>query len=86
MITKRVWRIASLVGILLITIIPVAVASGQVESDNTISFAGSGGYPPFNYITESGEVIGFDVDVATEIASRLGYEMKYVTTSWDGII
>ena len=86
MMTKRVWRIVALVGILLIAVLPVIVASGQQEKENTMSFAGSGGYPPFNYITESGDVIGFDVDVASEIASRLGKEMKYVTTSWDGII
>ena len=86
MMTKRVWRIVALVGILLVAVLPVIVASGQQESENTISFAGSGGYPPFNYITDDGDVIGFDVDVATEIASRLGMEMKYVTTSWDGII
>ena len=86
MMTKQVWRIVALVGILLIAVLPVIVASGQQESTNSISFAGSGGYPPFNYITESGDVIGFDVDVATEIASRLGMEMEYVTTSWDGII
>lgn len=86
MMTKQVWRSMALVGILLIAVLPIIVASGQQESSNTISFAGSGGYPPFNYITETGDVIGFDVDVATEIASRLNMEMEYVTTSWDGII
>jgi len=86
MMTKRVWRIVTLVGILLIAVLPIIVASGQQESTNSISFAGSGGYPPFNYITETGDVIGFDVDVAEEIATRLGMDMEYVTTSWDGII
>ncbi|WP_366923338.1 ABC transporter substrate-binding protein [Metallumcola ferriviriculae] len=51
-----------------------------------ISFAGSGGYPPFNFVNEKDEVVGFDVDVANEIATRLGMDMKYVTTAWDGII
>jgi polar amino acid transport system substrate-binding protein len=61
-------------------------AGGKKESADTISFAGSGGYPPFNFITDDGDVDGFDVDVAKEIADRLGKELDYVTTAWDGII
>ncbi len=62
-------------------------AAGQQEAAvETISFAGSGGYPPFNFITDQGDVDGFDVDVAGEIANRLDRELDYVTTSWDGII
>jgi len=63
-------------------------ANGQGEGDSAdvIQFAGSGGYPPFNYFNDSDEVVGFDVDVAREIADRLGYELNYVTTAWDGII
>lgn len=61
-------------------------AGGQKDTSNTISFAGSGGYPPFNYMTEEGTVIGFDVDVASEIAKRLEKELDYKTTAWDGII
>ncbi|QEN04095.1 transporter substrate-binding domain-containing protein [Thiospirochaeta perfilievii] len=60
-------------------------ASGNKE-EGVIMFAGSGGYPPFNFITESNEVDGFDVDVAKEIAKRLDLELEYVTTAWDGII
>src|SRR5690554_5214571 len=85
--TKRLWKTFATVGILLLAIMPVAFAQGQSEADdNTISFAGSGGYPPFNYMNDKGEVEGFDVDVAQEIADRLGMEMEYVTTAWDGII
>ena len=73
-------------GIILVCTIPSLFAQAQSESANTISFAGSGGYPPFNYITDSGDVIGFDVDVAQEIADRLGRTMEYKTTAWDGIV
>lgn len=84
--TKRLWKLLTAVGILLMAIIPSAFAQGQEEREDTISFAGSGGYPPFNYLDESGEVIGFDVDVAREIADRLGKTLEYKTTAWDGII
>ena len=42
-------------------------------------------YPPFESI-EDGEAVGFDVDVAAEIADRLGLELEVVTTAWEGII
>lgn len=72
--------------VLLLTPAAVLLAGGQQESENSISFAGSGGYPPFNYVTDEGDVIGFDVDVAAEIAERMGRELEYKTTAWDGII
>lgn len=86
MYTKRLWKLLATVGILLFIAIPATFAQGQKDSSDTISFAGSGGYPPFNFLNESGEVIGFDVDVAQEIADRLGMRMEYKTTAWDGII
>lgn len=43
-------------------------------------------YPPFESIDESGEPEGFDVDIAAELADRLGLELEVVTTAWEGII
>ncbi len=44
-------------------------------------------YPPFEYTDEkTGKYTGFDVDLMTEIAKRLGLEVKFVNTAWDGII
>jgi ABC-type amino acid transport substrate-binding protein len=39
-------------------------------------------YPPFEYI-EEGEMIGFDVDLANEIAKRLGKEIRLESIKWD---
>jgi polar amino acid transport system substrate-binding protein len=43
-------------------------------------------YPPFSYIDDSGEVVGFDVDISKEIAKRLGVEYKVETPSWEIIV
>jgi polar amino acid transport system substrate-binding protein len=42
-------------------------------------------YPPQSSVTKSGEYEGFDIDVATEIAERLGVEVEWETPSWDVI-
>lgn len=41
-------------------------------------------YPPFEN-KEGDEFVGFDVDMATEIADRLDLELELVSTAWDGI-
>lgn len=43
-------------------------------------------YPPFESIDEKGEPVGFDVDIAREIARRLGLELEVVSVKWEGII
>ncbi|MDR2605744.1 MAG: ABC transporter substrate-binding protein [Oscillospiraceae bacterium] len=44
------------------------------------------GYPPMEYLADDGVTpIGFDVDVATELAARLGLELKLEDTAWDAI-
>jgi polar amino acid transport system substrate-binding protein len=40
-------------------------------------------YPPFSALNEKGEIAGFDVDVAREIAKRLGVDMKAETPSFE---
>lgn len=84
--TKKLYRFMLVVGLFLMFVSSSLGAQAQKEKSASLSFAGSGGYPPFNYLTETGDVAGFDVDVAQEIANRLGKELAYVTTSWDGIV
>src|SRR5262249_6536461 len=42
-------------------------------------------YPPFSFLNSSNQMDGFDVDVAKEIAKRLGVELEHVTPGWDVI-
>lgn len=43
-------------------------------------------YPPQSFLDEqTGEYEGFDIDVATEIADRLGVEVAWEAPSWDVI-
>ncbi len=42
-------------------------------------------YPPMEYKDDKGNTIGFDIDIAKEIARRLGKEPQFVSTAWDGV-
>jgi polar amino acid transport system substrate-binding protein len=52
----------------------------RVNKAGSISFAMSGGYPPFNYYNDENELVGFDVDVCKEVAKRLDVEFEPITT------
>jgi polar amino acid transport system substrate-binding protein len=41
-------------------------------------------YPPLENV-EAGEFVGFDIDLAKEVAERLGLEAEIINTAWDGI-
>jgi polar amino acid transport system substrate-binding protein len=44
------------------------------------------GYPPMEYYAEDGKTpLGFDVELAKAVAAKLGLEVKFVDTAWDGI-
>ncbi len=43
-------------------------------------------YAPFNYRTESGDLAGYDVDVAKGVAEIIGAELEFVCQQWDGMI
>ena len=42
-------------------------------------------YPPFSFLDVDKTMDGFDVDVAKEVAKRLGVEVEQVTPGWDMI-
>jgi ABC-type amino acid transport substrate-binding protein len=42
-------------------------------------------FPPFEYIDETGAVAGLDVELAGELARRLGVQAHFVVTTYDGL-
>ena len=58
----------------------------RIKNAGQISFAMEGTFPPFNFYSDKNELVGFDVDVAREMASRLGVRFRPVITEWSGII
>ncbi len=44
------------------------------------------GYPPFEDFAQDGVTpVGYDIDFANELAAKLGVELVFINTAWDGI-
>lgn len=53
-----------------------------IKKRGTIKVGTEGTYPPFTFKNEKGELQGFDVDIISEIAKRLGVKAEFVPTEW----
>ena len=66
-----------------------SVAPGGDQSLEKIKAAGKfivgldDSYPPMGYRDEKNEIVGFDIDLAREVASRLGVEVEFQPIDWD---
>ncbi len=59
----------------------------KVKNSGKIIIGTEGTYPPFTYHdSTTNELTGFDVDIALEVAKRLGVEAVFLETAWDGLL
>ncbi len=64
----------------------IAPPSGLI-APGTLTVGSDTTYPPLEYInTATNQATGFDIDLITAIAQRMGLQTKVVTTSFDTII
>jgi putative lysine/arginine/ornithine/histidine/octopine transport system substrate-binding protein len=59
------------------------IGSAQAEK---IRIATEGAYPPFNMKDTSGQLTGFDVDIAKALCAQMKADCEIVAQDWDGII
>lgn len=58
---------------------------GKVKAADKIVMSTDPEYPPQSSLADDGSYEGFDIDVGTEIAKRLGVEIAFETPSWEAI-
>jgi polar amino acid transport system substrate-binding protein len=58
----------------------------RIQEEGVVRVSTDPAYPPQSFLNEdTGEYEGFDIDVATEIANRLGVDVEWIAPSWDRI-
>ncbi len=53
--------------------------------DGVLTVATEGTYRPFTFHDASGELVGYDVEVAEAVAEKLDLEVRFQETQWDAI-
>ncbi|CAM3145552.1 amino acid ABC transporter substrate-binding protein [Filibacter tadaridae] len=57
----------------------------KVQDEGELVIGTEGTYPPFTFHDEKGELTGFDVEIAEEVAKRLDVKPVFLETQWDAI-
>lgn len=74
------WLLAAIVASTAVT------GAAQAKEWKQIRFGIEGAYPPFSWTEASGELKGFDVDIANALCKEMEARCKIVAQDWDGII
>ena len=57
-----------------------------IKQAGVIKVGTSADYPPFESVDASGNKVGFDIELMTEIAKRLGVDLEWVDMPFDSLI
>jgi polar amino acid transport system substrate-binding protein len=60
-------------------------ATGALAQD-VVRIGTEGAYPPFNFINDSGELDGFELELGNAVCERAGLTCEFVQNEWDSII
>lgn len=60
-------------------------AFDRIKSQGELVAAADTATPPSSFMDDSNQLVGFDIDVTSEVAKRLGVKARFVTPSWDVI-
>ncbi len=58
----------------------------QIKERGSIIVAMEGTWAPWTYHDEDDNLVGYDVEVAQNIADKLGVEVQFVEGAWDGLL
>ncbi|MTI10968.1 MULTISPECIES: ABC transporter substrate-binding protein [Curvivirga] len=64
----------------------IALTAGMANAADKVRIGVEGAYPPFSEKTPSGELIGFDIDIANALCAEMKVECELVEQDWDGMI
>lgn len=59
---------------------------GDSENKETLIIGTEATYPPFSYRDDNNEITGYDVEVAREVAKRIGMEAEFKAIEWKGLL
>src|SRR6056297_359314 len=86
---KRMTLIISIILTVLIVLSGAVLAEdslAEIQKKGKIVLGLDDSFPPMGFRSEDGEIVGFDIDLARELAERLDVELELKPVEWDGVI
>ena len=84
---KKMFRIWAMISVVFLFFAGNAIAGKsaleEIYAAKTIVVSTDANYAPQSFLNDKGELEGFDVSVAKEVAKRLGVKVKFITPDWD---
>jgi len=72
--------------ILVFTVFLLLGCAPAAQEDKVLTMGTNAEFAPFEFINEQNEIVGFDIDLANEIANHMGYELVIENMAFDGLI
>ena len=88
---KRILLVTTIIAMLGLALVGCSSAKPQsliekIKKDGVIKIGTEGTYAPFTFTDKTGKLTGFDVEIAEEVAKRLGVKAEFIVTKWDGML
>ena len=64
----------------------LALSTGMAAAQDVVRIGTEGAYPPWNFTDASGELVGFEIELALQLCERMEVTCEFVAQDWDGII
>lgn len=81
---KSIKKVLSLVLCAVLLVLCASCAATPASADKTTFVVGlDDSFPPMGFRDDSNAIVGFDVDLATEVAARMGMEVELKPIDWD---
>lgn len=84
-----------LLNIFVFALVIMLLISGSAAADNSLTKIKEKGkivvglddsFPPMGFRDTNGDIIGFDIDLAKEVAKKMGVDVEFKAVDWDGVV
>lgn len=80
------WRPDNIATIALALCLGISASAAAAKEWTKVRIATEGAYPPWNHTDSSGNLVGFEIDLANDLCQRMATECEIVAQDWEGII
>ncbi|MEA2101658.1 MAG: amino acid ABC transporter substrate-binding protein [Thermodesulfobacteriota bacterium] len=85
---RGIFIVACMVSLMLFPLVGAADDGSwdRVKEQEKLVIGMDDAFPPMEFRNENNDLIGFDIDASKELGKRLGIDIVYQPTAWDGVV